>query len=182
MPLSGGPLGSSFARPASHASSGSRGDTIGQVDLTPVYCDASRLRSRCRSALFRGRAHCRSAIFDTISRNYPRPSRPSGSNGAVAHRFAVRAEADDDSDEKLHPGFVCVWLRITSHRSSPGMLSGSGKQLVFPPGEGYLARQDAIRSTNRTCVRAESCCLPAGLSMPNVFEIGSRGLGPAVSS
>ena len=75
------------------------------------------------------------------------------------------------SDANYTQAFVWVWLPDQTEPVVAGLLSASGKQLVFNYGRSYLARKDAIPLYEPELpLRSGILPLTAGLSMPNCIR------------
>src|SRR5229473_2735148 len=75
------------------------------------------------------------------------------------------------SDANYTQAFVWVWLPDQTEPVVAGLLSASGKQLVFNYGRSYLARNDAIPLYEPELpLRSGILPLTAGLSMPNCIR------------
>jgi serine/threonine-protein kinase HipA len=75
------------------------------------------------------------------------------------------------SDAKYSQAFVWVWLPDQIEPVVAGLLSASGRQLVFNYGRSYLARKDAIPLYEPELpLRSGILPLTAGLSKPNCIR------------
>jgi serine/threonine-protein kinase HipA len=78
------------------------------------------------------------------------------------------------SDANYTQAFVWVWLPDQTEPVVAGLLSASGKQLVFNYGRSYLARNDAIPLYEPELpLRSGILPLTAGLNMPNCIRDGA---------
>src|SRR5258707_7659746 len=77
-------------------------------------------------------------------------------------------------DAKYTQAFVWIWLPGQTDPVVAGLLSASGKQLVFNYGRSYLARKDAIPLYEPELpLRSGILPLTAGLSMANCIRVSA---------